>query len=387
MTHIRSREMIERLISYDTTSRLSNLALVDFVRDYLDGLGVESHLAFDETGAKANLYATLGPTDIPGVMLSGHTDVVPVDGQDWSSDPFKMTEKDGKLYGRGTADMKAFCAIALSFAPLFLERGLKTPVHLAFSYDEEVGCIGVRRLIEMMNGLPIKPLMGIIGEPTDMQVCTGHKGKRSYRAVFTGKEAHSSLTPEGVNAVEFAARLAVFLRDKAADIRTNGPFDDMYDVTYTTVHTGTFSGGTQLNIVPGHCEMEFEFRHLPSHDADALEADIMGFIRDDLEPEMRATAPETGIRIEELSGIPPLDTDPGEEVVTFAKQLAGRNDHGAVAYGTEAGLFQKTAGVPSVICGPGSIVQAHKPDEYISLEQVAQCEAFMERLADRVCGP
>ncbi|MEK9672956.1 MAG: acetylornithine deacetylase [Rhodospirillaceae bacterium] len=385
MTDIKSRALIDKLVSFDTTSHLSNLGLMAFVQDYLKGHGVESQLVHDASGKKANLYATLGPTDRGGVMLSGHTDVVPAEGQDWATNPFKVVEKDGKLFGRGTSDMKSFIAIALAFVPKFLERGLKTPVHLAFSHDEEIGCIGVRRLIEMMNGLPIKPVMGIIGEPTSMQVCVGHKGKRSYRATFRGKEAHSSLTPLGVNAVEYAARLVIFLKSMADRIRGDGPFDDLYDVAFTTLHTGVLRGGEQLNIVPGRADMDFEFRHLPKHNPVALEKEIMTFV-DQLRAEMAAASPECGIEILELSGIPALDTDPSEEVVTIAKQLAGRNDHAAVAFGTEAGLFQQKAGVPSVIIGPGSINQAHAPNEYITLEQVALGEAFMTRLADRVCG-
>lgn len=385
MTELKSRALIDRLIGFDTTSHLSNLELMSFVQEYLTGYGIESHLVKDETGLKANMYATLGPTDRPGIMLSGHTDVVPVDGQDWVTDPFQLVEKDGKLYGRGTSDMKSFVAIALAYVPVFLERGLNTPIHLAFSYDEEIGCIGVRRLIELMNGLPLKPVMGIIGEPTNMGVCVGHKGKRSYRAIFTGKEAHSSLTPEGVNAVEYAARLVVYLREMAERIQKDGPFDDLYDVAFTTVHTGVINGGEQLNIVPGRCVMDFEFRHLPTHDYVGLDQEIMTYIHETLVPEMQMVAPETGIQIEELSSIPALNTDPGEEVVTLAKMLAGQNEHSAVAFGTEAGLFQQ-AGVPSVICGPGSITEAHKPNEFITLDQVAKGEAFMERLADRVAA-
>lgn len=385
MSAPKSRALIEKLVSFDTTSHLSNLSLMAFVQDYLKGHGVESQLVHDKSGTKANLYATLGPTDRGGIMLSGHTDVVPVEGQSWDTDPFRVTEKEGKLYGRGTSDMKSFIAIALAFVPEFLKRGLDTPIHLAFSHDEEVGCIGVRSLIQMMNALPIKPVMGIIGEPTSMQVCVGHKGKRSYRAAFKGKEAHSSLTPMGVNAVDYAARLAVFLRGMADRIAKEGPFDELYDVPFTTVHTGVMRGGEQLNIVPGHCRIDFEFRHLPRHDAVALDAEIMAFIREVLEPEMKAASPECGISVEHLSGIPALDTNPNDDVVTFAKQLAGRNDHAAVAFGTEAGLFQQSAGVPSVIIGPGSINEAHKPNEFITLDQVAKGEAFMARLADKVC--
>ncbi len=381
-----SLDLIRTLVGFDTTSRDSNLALIDFVRDYLGNLGVESLLVHDETGRKANLYATLGPQDRPGIMLSGHTDVVPVDGQSWSSDPFSVEERDGRLYGRGTSDMKSFIAVVLAWAPRFLERGLATPIHIALSYDEEVGCIGVRRLIEQLQRMTVRPMMCIVGEPTGMQVVIGHKGKKSYRVRVRGLEAHSSLAPEGVNAVEYAARAIVKLNAMARRLAEAGPRDALYDVEHTTVHTGTVTGGTALNIVPKDCVFEFEFRHLAEDDPDALFAEIESHIREELEPEMQAVDPTTGFSIEELSEIPGLEIDPGEEVVTLAKSFAGRNDHAKVAFGTEAGLFQQRAEIPTVVCGPGSVEQAHKPNEFITLEQIAKCESFMSRLADHVCG-
>ena len=380
-----SLELIRRLISFDTTSRESNLELIAFVQDYLDGLGITSQLVHNVEGTKANLYATIGDPNLGGVMLSGHTDVVPVDGQAWDTDPFVVTEKDGRLYGRGTADMKSFIAITLAMLPRFQERGLKTPIHLALSYDEEIGCIGVRRLIDALNGMPVKPAMCIVGEPTSMDVVTGHKGKRSYRVHVRGFEAHSSLAPHGVNAIEYAARMIAFLRTLADRIAKEGPFDELYDVTHTTVHTGTVSGGTQLNIVPKDCRFEAEFRYVGGQDADALEAEIRGFAADILEPEMQAVHADTGIDIECYNDMPGLDMNVDDEVVTFVKALAGRNDHKKVAFGTEAGLFNARANIPAVICGPGSIDQAHKPNEYIALDQIASCEAFLERLMDRVC--
>ncbi|GAB4391259.1 MAG: acetylornithine deacetylase [Kiloniellaceae bacterium] len=378
-----TRAMIERLIAFDTTSRNSNLELIHYVRDYLADLGVEAELVHDAEGRKANLYATLGPTDRAGIALSGHTDVVPIDNQDWSRDPWQVSEHDGRLYGRGTSDMKTFIAVALAHAPRFLEGELRTPIHLCFSYDEEVGCKGVPRLLEFLAARPVRPAMCIVGEPTDMKVITGHKGKRSICCHVRGKEAHSSLAPYGVNAVNAAARVVGFLADLAARKAEEGPFDEDFDVPHTTVHTGTIEGGTQLNIVPGHCRFEFEFRYLPQDDPEALLAEVKRFAEEEVAPAMQAIDPATGFTWEQISGFPGLNLEPGAEVIELAKALSGGNATGKVAFGTEAGLFDQN-GIPAVVCGPGSIDQAHKPDEFISLEQIALCERFMERLEERL---
>ncbi|NQW02239.1 MAG: acetylornithine deacetylase [Rhodospirillales bacterium] len=378
-------ELIEKLISFDTTSRNSNLDLIRFIEEYLSSHGIESTRVLDEAGGKANLYATLGDPTMSGIMLSGHTDVVPVDGQDWSTDPFTLTTKGDKLYGRGTSDMKSFIALALAYVPKFLARGLHTPIHLAFSYDEEIGCIGVRRMIDMINTLPVKPRMAIVGEPTSMGVIVGHKGKRSYSAHVRGLEAHSSLAPQGVNAIQYAAELITHLTSMARRIQENGPFDELYDVSHTTVHTGVINGGTALNIVPKDCRFDFEFRYVGDDDPDAIEAEIREFTAQNIEPRMRKISRDTGIDITCINDMPGLNLNADEEVVTFVKALAGKNDHAKVAFGTEAGLFHTTAGVPTVICGPGSIEQAHKPDEYIELSQLQEAAAFMDRLVDKVC--
>ncbi|MBT7944405.1 MAG: acetylornithine deacetylase [Alphaproteobacteria bacterium] len=386
MPDLRSLDLIKKLIAFDTTSRESNLELIAFIQDYLADFNVESLLVHNEDNTKANLYATLGDKAKSGVMLSGHTDVVPVDGQTWDSDPFQVTEKNDSLYGRGTADMKSFIAVVLAFVPVFLERGLKTPIHLAFSYDEEIGCIGVRRLIDKLKDMPVKPAMCIVGEPTSMQVITGHKGKRSFIANVRGLESHSALAPKGVNAVEYAAELVTYLKNMARRIERDGPFDELYEVTHTTVHTGIIKGGVQLNIVPKTCRVEFEFRYLAIDDPDALEAEIRTYASETLEPLMHAVDPNTGIDIECYNDMPGLELDVDEEVVTFVKALAGRNDHAKVAFGTEAGLFHTRVGIPTVVCGPGDIAVAHKPNEYISLDQIARAETFMGRLADEVSG-
>ena len=379
-----SLEMIGKLIAFDTTSRNSNLRLIGFVRDHLARLGVESHLIHNADGTKANLYATLGPQDKPGIALSGHTDVVPVDGQEWASDPWQTTSRDGRLFGRGACDMKGFLGIVLTFVPELLRRELHTPIHLAFSYDEEIGCVGVRRLLDILKEMPIRPKACIIGEPTSMKVTVGHKGKKSVRCHVRGFEAHSSLAPRAVNAVEMAAEVIVYLRGMGKRFAAEGPFDNDYDVAHTTVHTGVIHGGTALNIVPKDCHFDFEFRFLPGQDVAAMFEEVRRFAEETLQPAMRKIAGDTGFTWQELSAFPGLATAVDSEIVELAKALTGGNSTIKVAFGTEAGLFHET-GIPAIICGPGSIDQAHKPNEWVTLEQLALCETFMRRLMDRVC--
>jgi acetylornithine deacetylase len=380
-----SLPIVEKLIGFDTTSRESNLELIAYVQRYLEDFGIESQLVHDEEGRKANLYATVGPADKSGICLSGHTDVVPVDGQAWDSDPFVARIADGKVFGRGTADMKSFIAIALAFVPQFLERGLATPVHFAFSYDEEVGHLGAKRLVEVMREMPVRPAMCIVGEPTSLDVIIGHKGKKKVRVVVHGHEAHSSLTHEGVNAIEYAARLIAFMQGLARKWQAEGPFDPECDVPFTTMQVGLIQGGTAPNIVPNSCVFNMEIRHLPAVDPEALFDEIRRHAREVLEPEMKAVAPDAHFEFDETPPNLALDTDPEEPVVAFVKRLAGQNKHGKVGFGTEAGLFQKRVGIPTVVCGPGDIGQAHKPNEFITLDQLRRGEAFMQRLADYVC--
>ncbi|HEX3066061.1 MAG TPA: acetylornithine deacetylase [Dongiaceae bacterium] len=380
-----SLDMIRRLVAMDTTSRNSNLEIIKYIGDYLAKLGVESRLVHDETGRKANLYATLGPTDKPGIALSGHTDVVPIDGQEWSSDPWTIAQRGKRLFGRGTADMKSFLAVVLTKVPEMLRRKPSTPIHLIFSYDEEVGCVGVRRLLDMFRNMPIRPRACIIGEPTEMKVIVGHKGKMSLRCHVRGKECHSSLAPQGVNAVEYAAEVITHLKGMARRVAKDGPFDDNFDVAHSTVHTGTVHGGTALNIVPKDCSFDFEFRYVPGVKPEALLAEVQTFAEETLLPGMKAIDPNAGFSWEPLSSFPGLDTPVDSEIVAFVKSLTGANSVSKVAFGTEAGLFQEI-GIPTVICGPGNIAQAHKPDEYVEIEQIALCEAFMGRLMDRLCS-
>jgi acetylornithine deacetylase len=379
---IASLEMIRRLVGYDTTSRDSNLALIDFVRDYLDGWGIGSELIYDRDKRKANLYATIGPQDKGGVILSGHTDVVPVDGQSWDTEPFTVAEKDGRLFGRGTSDMKSFIAVALSLVPEFIARPLKTPVHFAFSYDEEVGCIGVRDLIARLKERPIRPTACIVGEPTSMQPVISHKSKYSYRCEVRGLESHSALSHEGVNAVEAAAEIVAYLKSMARRKRRDGPFDAAYAPPYSTVHTGVIAGGTALNIVPRHCSFVFEFRTIGADDPRALFEEVKGYAAT-LLPEMQAVSSAAGIEFEETTATVGLETPPDHPLVQLTSALTGANSLGKVAFCAEAGLYQE-AEIPTVMCGPGAIDVAHKPNEYIAIDQVRQCENFMRRLMDHL---
>ncbi len=383
-----SLDLIRTLVGFDTTSRGSNMALIDWVRDYLAGHGIDSQLTTNDDGRKANLFATLpsrdGNATTGGIVLSGHTDAVPVDGQPWETDPFTATLQGDKLYGRGVADMKSFSAIGLAFVPEFLGRGLSRPLHFALSYDEEVGCIGVRRLIDDISRRGIRPSGCIVGEPTGMRLVIAHKGKRSFRCRVRGREAHSALTPLGVNAVQIACEIVNFLTQIAHRFRDRGGFDAAYDVPYTTVHTGVIHGGTALNIVPRDCTFDFEFRHLPFDDPDALFADVKRFAQT-LIPEMHAVDPSTYIEFEPISAMPGFDTHGGSQIAELGRACTDERDYAKVSFGTEAALFHN-ADIATIICGPGHIEQAHQPNEWISLEQLAACERFMRRLGDNVCA-
>ena len=375
-----SAEMLGRLVSFDTVSRNSNLAAIDFIRDYLDGHGISSRLTFDDDGRKANLFATIGPADQPGIVLSGHSDVVPVDDQDWTSDPFALRENDGRLYGRGTSDMKGFIATALAMVPEFKERVGRAPIHLAFSYDEEVGCIGVSRLIEQIGLAEARPFACVVGEPTRMAPIVAQKGLHVFRCKTHGREAHSSRTPYGVNAVEAAAELIAYIKGIARRMREEGPFDPGFDPPYTTVHCGTIHGGAAQNIVPAWCNFTFEIRNLPGHDPASLVAEIERHAREHIEPWMHAVDPDTGFTFQPRKGLPDYEISEDHPAIGMIKGVLGANAVGKVSYMTEAGLFGR-AGIPTVICGPGDIAQAHKPDEFIDTAEIARCEDFLLRLA------
>ena len=384
VTSVNSVDMIRKLVGFPTVSRESNLELIDFVREYLKPFDADIRLTFDDEKRKANLFATLGPRHDGGIVLSGHTDVVPVQGQAWDTDPFTLIERDEKLYGRGTSDMKSFVAVVLALLPEFMRRGLKSPLHLAFSYDEEVGCLGVGRMISDLTAAGIKPQSCIVGEPTMMKPVIAHKGKKSYRATVRGLASHSAYAPSGVNAVEAAAEAVAYLKGMARRHRDRGPYDRGFDVAHTTVHTGVFRGGTALNIVPHECTFDFEFRHLPGDDPEKLFAEFRSYVAKTLEPEMRAVYKDAGFDIQLMSQIPALDNSAETDVVALAQGLSGNTETGKVSYGTEGSQFQR-AGIPTVICGPGSIEQAHKPNEFVSLEQIARSESFVRGLMSHVC--
>ncbi len=381
-----TREMIAKLISFDTTSRNSNLELIAFVEDYLSSHGIASRRIANEDGTKANLFATLGPADrAGGIVLSGHTDVVPVDGQDWTSDPFTVVERDGLLYGRGTSDMKSFIGAALAAVPDFLARGPQIPIHLALSYDEEVGCLGVRPMIEAVIRTLPRPQVVIVGEPSDMKVVNAHKGIRSYKTTVTGLEFHSSQTHQGVSAIQYAAELIGFLMTLGEEMRERGDASGRFSPPYTTISVGIVNGGTAVNIIPKTCSFQWEYRSLPDADPDEIVTRFNAFAAEEILPHMRAVF--GGAKIETVTrasspGLAPTDGDPGE---TLVMKLAQCNSAEAVSYNTEAGLFQ-LADIPTVVCGPGSIDQAHKPDEFIALSQIAECERFMARLAEHAGG-
>ncbi len=373
-------DLLRSLVAFDTTSHKSNLKIVDFIEDYLLQHGVLSDRITTDDGQKASLFATIGPHDIGGIALSAHTDVVPVDGQTWDSDPFTLRSADGRLYGRGTSDMKGFIACVLAAVPVFKRRRLTTPIHIAFSCDEEIGCIGVRPMIaEFGKRLP-KPRLVIVGEPTSMQVVDAHKGPVRWHVEITGRAAHSSMAPLGINAITYAARMISELDRLEAELKLAAR-DERFDPPYASLQVTKIDGGTASNIIPVTCRFGFEVRATPGLDIDAIERRIAAFAATACLPEMRRVAPEADITITRANFVPPFGAEPGSEVVTLAMKLAGQNGTAAVSYATEAGLFQD-AGSPSVVCGPGDIAQAHTANEWIAESEIDACMAFMLRLAD-----
>lgn len=376
----RIRKLLADLVGFDTISDRTNLPLIAQIESYLAGFGVKGERIVDETGQKAALWVTIGPEDRPGFVLSGHTDVVPVVGQDWSHDPFKLAERDGKLYGRGTTDMKGFVAVCLAMVPEMVDARLKTPIHLAISYDEEIGCVGVRPMLREVARKKVRPLGCFVGEPTQMQVIIGHKGKHGVRATFRGLARHSSIAPEGVNAIEYAAELIVEIRRRAMALAAAHATDSLYDVPHSTLLTSIVHGGAALNIVPDTCTVEFECRGIGITESREVTDAIVAWAKAELEPAMKARNAECGIAFEEILDYPALDTEADAPIVTLAKSLAGRNDHAKVAFGTEASLFADIADIPSVVIGPGSIAQAHTPDEFVEMAELEKCGGFVERL-------
>jgi acetylornithine deacetylase len=378
------REILARLVAFPTVSAASNLGLIDWAATLLAAYGIATTRVPDATGLKAGLVATVGPAGRPGVVLSAHTDVVPVDGQRWTGDPFALTERDGRLYGRGTTDMKGFLASALHAALRAAATQLASPLHLALSWDEEIGCVGARTLLPAVAALPVRPAFCIVGEPTRMAVVTGHKGKTAARAICTGRDGHSALAPQALNAIHLACDFVAALRVRQAEIAADGRRDPGYAVPYTTLHAGRIDGGVALNIVPNRCTVDFEIRNLAADNP----AEILAGLRADagrIAAAERERFPEAAIEIDVTNAYPGLDTDPASEAVALVRALAGTGT-GKVAYGTEAGLFVEMLGVPTVVCGPGDMAQGHRPDEFVSEAELAACDAMLDRLLARLAA-
>ncbi|WP_116892457.1 acetylornithine deacetylase [Pseudomonas syringae] len=376
----RALEILKRLIAFDTVSSEPNMALIEYVRELLASKGIESLIVKDETGKKANLFASTGPREVPAVLLSGHSDVVPAAGQAWTMPPFQATLRDGRIYGRGTCDMKGFIALAIDAMLDAADMPLMRPLQLALSHDEEIGCVGVRRLLDVLHLAPVRPFLCVVGEPTLMQFAVGHKGKASYRTFCRGQEAHSSLAPRAVNAIHLASDFIAELRKSQKQIEQQGARDEGYDIPYSTVHIGRIDGGKALNIVPNLCTLEFEYRNLPGDNPDAL----LEQLRERAEVLVREARQLSGvadIEIEVMNEYPALETHPSVEAVRLLHAFAEPGtQHIKVSYGTEGGLFAGRLNVPVVVCGPGSIEQAHKPDEFIDESQMDAGERFLQSL-------
>lgn len=385
MQRLSTAEMLERLVAFDTTSRNSNLALIDFVEQYLAGHGISARRTWNDARDKANLYATIGPADRGGVILSGHVDTVPVDGQAWTKNPFQLTRENGRLYGRGTTDMKGFVATFLAMAPEFKAARLTKPIHLCVSFDEEVGLHGARAMIPDIVANGPLPEACIVGEPSSMKPVIAHKGKLAIIGTVTGRPGHSSDPPRGVNALEAGAECIAYLKREARKFRDEGPHDARFDPAYTTVHVGAFHSGVVLNMIPEHAEFIMEWRFLPGTDIAAEYAKLRAFCAERIEPEMKAVDARCGFSWREYSAMPGMGLPPDHALATLVKSLAGSNDAGCVSYGTEGGLFEK-AGIPTLVCGPGAIEQAHQPDEFIAESQLVACENFLRALKDRLAA-
>ena len=380
MSEKNSIEILKKLVSFDTTSFKSNLDLIKFIENYLNDLNIKSELIYDETKNKANLFTTIGPNLQGGIVLSGHTDVVPITKQNWTSDPFILTERDDKLFGRGSSDMKGFIAIVLSRVSAMVEKKLKKPIHLAFSYDEEIGCVGVHSLLDLIKKKSINPEFCIVGEPTSMEMVIGHKGKHAYDVKVDGLSCHSGQAPNGVNAINYASKLINYIEEINKEKSIKGPFDNDYEIPYSTLHTGLIKGGTILNIVPKLCQFEFEIRHLAEDDPLEIIQRIKQYTEELLIKEMHNISSTTNIEINEKINYPGLNISESISPVKKVKELLGNSSHKKVVFGTEGGLFKRELNLPTIICGPGSIDQAHKPDEFISIQQIEKGGTFIDKL-------
>lgn len=371
-------DILERLIAFPSVSRDGNIDLIRYVAALLSDAGIECRLFPSDNGDRASLFATVGPQGSGGIALSGHTDVVPIDGQDWTYDPFRLTERDGRLYGRGTTDMKGFVACAIEALLAAKSRPILRPLHLALSYDEEIGCVGVRPMLAELSKAGLRPDWVLIGEPTSMQVASGHKGKFAARASCCGVAAHSALAPTGLNAIHLAADFLAELRRLQSDLADHGPRDEDYDIPYSTVHAGVIRGGTALNIVPEHCLLDFEIRNIAADDPRQL-LDRLFEKAETLSQVAQQRFPSAGITIEVVNDYPGLATSANEAALTQVLALAGSNRSIKVAFGTEGGLFSEMLDVPVLVCGPGSMDQGHKADEYVERAQIDACRAMLAR--------
>jgi len=379
----RSVDILGDLIAFPTVSTDNNLAMIAYLQDRLSAAGARWMVLGDETGTKANLVARLGPEAPGGIMLSGHTDVVPVADQDWATDPFAMVERDGLLFGRGSCDMKGFIAATVALAEGLRGAELSRPLLLAFTHDEETGCLGARRLVRALEGEGIVPEIAIIGEPTEMRIIEGHKGCFEYTTRFTGLEGHGSAPDAGVNAAEYAARYVGRLLELREALKPRAPATSRFDPPWTTINVGRIAGGVAQNVIAGKAEVDWEMRPVQTADAEFVKTALAEYVRDRLLPAMQAVYPAATIEMEtlgEVAGLEPVDENAARDLVA---ELTGANGTDLVAFGTEAGLFQ-ALGAQVVVCGPGSIAQAHKPDEFVSREQMGQCCAMLERLARRL---
>jgi len=375
-------DCLQQLIAFDTTSRNSNLGLIDWAESHLSRHGARIRRSYNPERTKANLFATFGE-GAGGVVLSGHSDVVPVDGQAWSTDPFRADIRDGRLYGRGACDMKGFIAVVLAQAAAFAQAPLRSPIHVALSYDEEAGCLGIGPLLQDLALAGIRPDGCIVGEPTSMEMVTAHKGGRVYRCRVHGRAAHSSLTPRGVNAIEYAARVISFIQDLSWREEAEGPRLEGLDVPFSTISTNMISGGNGKNIIPAECEFFFDYRYVPGKPPQEFIEQIQAYISEHLEPRMQRAHPQAGVSLELTGNIPGLSPDEQSSIAQLTQSLLRPRPSAKVSYGTEAGFFQQS-GIPSIVCGPGSIEQAHKPDEFVPLSQLAECERFLQRLVGRM---
>jgi acetylornithine deacetylase len=374
-------DILERLVAFDTTSSRPNLALIEWIALYLDGFGIGSTLSGDPASGKANLFATIGPADRGGVILAGHTDVVPVTGQAWDSDPFRLSERGGRLHARGSADMKGFVALALAMVPEAVARPLAVPLHLAFTHDEETGCFGAPSLIAALPDGAARPRLAIVGEPTSMQIANAQKGCAFFRTTVTGRDGHSSAPGRGVSAIAAAAEMIGEIGRIAAEAAERGQRDSGFDPPHTTLSVGTIAGGAAVNIIARDCTFTWDLRALPGDDTAALKARLDGFVAAHLLPPMRAVAGNAAIATETIVDVPPLVPMPGSPAEALARRLTGANTVTTVSFASEAGLYQQ-AGIPAIICGPGSIDVAHQPNEFITREELAAGQLFLDRLLD-----